>query len=148
TMGLLSEFSALQVYGCDISPFLLLKGREEGFSNELLVVCDATRLVFQDDQFEYAYSIGSLEHFTEDGISKFISEAHRVAKRGSFHMLPVSRTGRDEGWLRTYQSFHNNSESWWLAKFRRTYSRVYVLNSSYQDRLSYGRWFVCVKDRG
>ncbi len=60
-------------------------------------------------------------------------------------MLPISRSGHDEGWLKTFQSFHNNSVAWWVSKFRTAYPQVYVLDSSYEDELSFGKWFICLK---
>jgi ubiquinone/menaquinone biosynthesis C-methylase UbiE len=145
TMTLLSIFDDLEIYGCDISSFLLEKGLQAGIAAERLLVCDATKLAYRDADFDYAYSIGSLEHFTEDGILKFAAESRRVVKHGSFHMLPTSRSGRDEGWIKTFQSFHNNSVSWWVDKFQTAYDQVYVLDSSYEDELSFGKWFVCLK---
>jgi hypothetical protein len=61
------------------------------------------------------------------------------------HMIPVSRSGRDEGWLKTHQSFHNNSVDWWLARYRTAYDRVHVLESAWNDKISVGKWFLCTK---
>jgi SAM-dependent methyltransferase len=142
TMTLLDS-STLELYGCDISELLISKARERGLDEARLKVCDATQLPYQDDDFDYSYSIGSLEHFTEDGIGKFISEAARVSKVASFHMMPTSRSVRDEGWMKTYQSFHNNSPDWWVNRFRKEFKRVRVLDSNWNDRISVGKWFLC-----
>jgi hypothetical protein len=61
-------------------------------------------------------------------------------------MVPVSRSGRDEGWMKTYQSFFNNSVEWWTAKYRAGFVRVQVLDSAWEDALSVGKWFVCAKE--
>ena len=45
-------------------------------------------------------------------------------------MMPLSKKNIDEGWMKTYQSFHNNSINWWSKKFERKFSRVYVIDSS------------------
>jgi len=145
TIDILSKFSNLELYGFDISDFLIKKALERGISKDRLAVCDATHTNYQDDYFDYAYSIGSLEHFTEDGILKFLSECYRIVKKRSFHMIPVSRSGMDEGWLKTYQSFYNNSVNWWLNKYSSVFSEVYVLDSVWNDNISIGKWFVCVK---
>ena len=61
-------------------------------------------------------------------------------------MMPVSRKNINEGWIKTYQTFHNNSENWWVDKFKKKFNRVYVVNSSWNDFISNGRWFLCYKD--
>jgi SAM-dependent methyltransferase len=146
TMEILSKFPGLELHGFDISDFLLSKAEQRGIPKDRLRVCDATRTDYSDGEFDYSYSIGSLEHFTEQGIVDFLSEASRVTRKASFHMIPVSRSGKDEGWLKTVQSFHNNSIDWWLKRFTAAYDTVYVCDSKWQDEISVGRWFLCLKD--
>jgi ubiquinone/menaquinone biosynthesis C-methylase UbiE len=146
TMEILSGIRGIELHGCDISDFLISKAIERGIRHDWLSVCDATQMNFPDNIFDYAYSIGSLEHFTEEGISKFIAECYRVTKINSFHMLPVSRSGKNEGWMKTIQSFHNNSVNWWLNKFKTYYKTVYVLDSKWDDAISVGKWFICIKE--
>jgi ubiquinone/menaquinone biosynthesis C-methylase UbiE len=103
---------------------------------------------YPDNAFDYSYSIGSLEHFTEKGIEKFIAEAARVTKKHSMHMIPTSKSGKNDGWMTTsttIQTFYNNSDKWWLEKFSKSFKEVYILNSIWNDGISYGRWFVCKK---
>lgn len=145
TIEIVSGLPSIDVYGCDISDFLIHKAIERGISSERLVVCDASQTKYADDYFDYAYSIGSLEHFTEGGIIKCLQECLRIVKRSSFHMIPVSRSGRDEGWMKTTQSFHNNSVEWWLRKYKQVYNKVYILDSVWEDDISVGKWFVCIK---
>jgi ubiquinone/menaquinone biosynthesis C-methylase UbiE len=144
-MTLLDRYPGIEVHGFDISDFLIGKAIERGLPRDRLTVADATATPYADDQFDYGYSIGSLEHFTEDGITKFVREAHRITRYASMHMIPVSRSGRDEGWLKTHQSFHNNSVDWWLAHYRTAYDRVHVLESAWNDKISVGKWFLCTK---
>jgi ubiquinone/menaquinone biosynthesis C-methylase UbiE len=145
TIEINSRFPNVEIYGCDISDFLIQKAIERGISKNCLKVCDATKTDYQDNYFDYAYSIGSLEHFTEEGIIQFLSECHRIVQGNSFHMIPVCRSQKDEGWIRTSQSYYNNSVNWWLNKFQSVYEKVYVLDSCWQDDISVGKWFVCVK---
>lgn len=145
TMSLLSQFSELEIYGCDISDMLIAKAIERGISQERLTVTDATSMNYSEGAFDCGYSIGSLEHFTEDGIGKFLGECSRVVKGTTFHMVPVSRSGRNEGWIKTFQSYHNNSVGWWEDKCRRKYPIVHVLDSSWSDNISVGKWLVCMK---
>lgn len=146
TMEILSKYSFLDLHGCDISDFLISKAVERGLDKGSLKVCDATATGYEDLSFDYAYSIGSLEHFTEEGIEKFIIENHRIAKNSSFHFVPVSKSGINEGWVKNFQSYFNNSTDWWLNKFRSMYGTVYTIDSVWSDSISNGKWFVCIKD--
>jgi ubiquinone/menaquinone biosynthesis C-methylase UbiE len=142
----LSKFERLEVHGFDISDFLIKKSLEKGIPAQRLKVMDATQTTYAADQFDYSYSIGSLEHFTEAGIEAFLKEASRYTSKASFHMVPTSQSDTDEGWLRTNQSFHNNSVAWWLKRYTRYFRTVYVINSGYKDEgLSVGKWFICFK---
>lgn len=145
-MTILEPYANLEVHGFDISDFLIQKAVERGIPRERLRVADATKTDYADDAFDYGYSIGSLEHFTEDGILGFVTETYRVTKKASFHMIPVSRSGRDEGWMTTLQSFHNNSVDWWLERYRAAYPVVHVLDSAWHDQISVGKWFLCMKE--
>lgn len=146
TIQLNSVLSGIELHGCDISDFLIKKAIDRGIEASRLKVSDATKMNYADDSFEHSYSIGSLEHFTEEGISKFIEECYRVTRVSSFHMMPVSRSGTDEGWMKTEQSFYNNSVDWWLAKFKQQYENVTALDSLWNDPYSVGKWFICAKD--
>ena len=144
-MELLAPYKSLEVSGCDISDLLIRKARERGIDADRLAVMDATRMDYASGSFDYAYSIGSLEHFTEDGIAKVIDECRRVATKACFHMVPIARDGRDHGWIKTSQSYFNNSVEWWLAKVAGRYGEVRALHSSWSDAISIGKWFVCAK---
>lgn len=148
TMSIISKLCPdLDVYGCDISDLLIDKAKNRGLAKEKLIVCDATNMSsYGDNSFDMSYSIGSLEHFSQDGIDKLITETKRLVRGTSYHMMPVSRSGRDEGWLKTYQSFYNNSVDWWVAHFRKQFTEVHVFDSKWDDEISVGKWFVTVKD--
>ena len=118
TMRIVADLPTIDVYGCDISDYLIGKAAASGIPNDHLLICDATKTDYADHEFEYSYSIGSLEHFTEVGIAELVQECCRITAHRTFHMIPISRSGKDEGWMKTVQSFHNNSIDWWLLKFR------------------------------
>ena len=72
----------------------------------------------------------------------------RITKNSSMHMVPTSKSGSNEGWMTTsttIQTFYNNSDEWWKTKFNKYFTEVYVINSIWNDQISYGRWFVCIK---
>lgn len=145
TMEILSKYP-LEIYGCDISDMLVEKASQRGIHPSRLQVCDATNMPYEDDTFNYSYSIGSLEHFSELGVHHFLKEVYRVTSQVSYHQIPVSKNNKNNGWIKTYQSYHNNSVDWWLEKFLAVYQKVYALDSTWEDDLSDGKWFVCIKN--
>jgi len=144
-MTLLAPYPDLEVHGFDISDFLIGKAIARGIPRERLRIADATKTDYPDDAFDYGYSIGSLEHFTEDGIVAFVAETHRIIRRASFHQIPTARNGKNTGWIKTLQSYHNNSVDWWLERFHSAYATVHVFDSAWNDKLSVGKWFACVR---
>ena len=143
TIKILQKYPNLEIHGFDISDLLIQKAIEKNIPGKRLKVADATKTDYLDDEFDYSYSIGSLEHFTSDGIDKFIAESARYTKNASFHMIPVSKSGIDEGWVKLVQSYFNNSEDWWYNRFSRCYANVYSIPSKWEDSISFGRWFIC-----
>jgi SAM-dependent methyltransferase len=133
------------IYGCDISNNLLTLAEKKGISKNFLQCIDATQINYQNNFFSYSYSIGSLEHFTENGIEEVIKRLKLNTSIASFHFVPISRKNKNEGWIKTFQTFHNNSVDWWLNKFNREFKKIEVLDSSWNDFISVGKWFLCFK---
>ena len=52
---------------------MIEKAKLKQIGVDRLKVCDATDLPYKNDEFDYNYSIGSLEHFTKDGIIKLFN---------------------------------------------------------------------------
>jgi ubiquinone/menaquinone biosynthesis C-methylase UbiE len=144
-MTMVQAQPGLEVHGCDISDFLIARAAERGLDAGRLRVCDATQMPYDDDFFDFAYSIGSLEHFTQAGIDQVLRGCSRVVREVSFHMVPVSRSGRDEGWITPYQGYFNNSIAWWTEKARRIFHGVEVFDSTWSDERSLGKWLVCAR---
>lgn len=132
----------IDIYGCDISDFLIDKAIKKGINKNKFLVCDATNLPYDNDEFHYSYSIGSLEHFTEDGIKKFLLSSSKVTKFESYHMIPVSRDGKDHGWIKNYQSYFNNSVEWWSNICSNLSLSFSFLDSSWEDEKSVGKWLI------
>src|ERR1700737_5049182 len=78
THDFIKRFTGLEYYGCDISSMLIEKAAARGISNERLRVRDATKLDYVEGEFDYVFSIGSLEHFTVDGLRSTLAECRRV----------------------------------------------------------------------
>ncbi len=144
THDFLAHFAELDYYGCDISPLLIRKAVERGIKAANVSVQDATQMSYPNDKFDFAFSIGSLEHFTIAGIKSALHECNRVCTGLNFHHLPVSKSNLDEGWVSPYQSYWNNSLPWWLDKFRSEFGeKVWTAESAWQDGMSQGIWFIC-----
>ncbi len=133
----------LEYYGCDISPLLIEKAVERGIDKARLSVGDATKLDYADNQFDFLFSIGSLEHFTQAGIGATLRECKRVCSGLCFHQMPVSRSGFDEGWVTAGQSYWLNSERWWLKHFEAAFgANVWTVNSTWGATNMRGVWFL------
>ena len=137
-----------EIYGCDVSEFLIEKAVKRGISKDKLKVADATNLPYSNDFYDYCYSIGSLEHFTEEGIEKFLICSKRITKYLGYHMVPVSKSNKDEGWVTDeYQSYFNNSEAWWRKKCEKIFDKVLILDSTWESGESkqIGKWLILGK---
>ena len=144
THDFIKRFTCLEYYGCDISSMLIERAIKRGISNERLRVQDAAKLDYADGQFDYLFSIGSLEHFTLAGLRSTLAECRRVCRGINFHQIPVSRSGLNEGWITPYQSYWNNSEKWWSDIFKEVFgSNLWVMTSKWGDSKSRGVWFIC-----
>jgi SAM-dependent methyltransferase len=142
----LGHMPNLEYHGCDISEFLIEKAKRRGISADRLLVGDATAMPYADDQFDYIFSIGSLEHFTVEGIGATLRECRRICKGLTFHQIPVSRSYLDEGWIVDGQSFWSNSRGWWMAHFNQVFGdRVWTMTSNWQDPTMLGFWFVTAR---
>lgn len=147
TINIVAANANLEVHGCDISDLFIKKALNRGIEKSHLKVCDATNMdCYPDNSFDYSYSIGSLEHFTDSGILKFIEEVYRITGNCSYHMVPISKNGENNGWIKKVQSYYNNSEEWWIEKFKSKYKDVRSFNSCWKDGISNGMWFVCKKN--
>ena len=133
------------IYGCDISELLISKAIERGIPRENIKICDATNLPYEENEFDYNYSIGSLEHFTKEGILKFLRSSIRVTKNEGYHMIPVSRNNKDNGWINNHQSYFNNSLDWWASLCNQVSKNYQFLDSSWEDELSVGKWLIIKK---
>ena len=142
---ILSKQNLSDIYGCDISDFLIEKAKSRGIDKDKLKVCDATALPYLENEFDFCYSIGSLEHFTLEGITKFLQSSKRVTKYKGFHLIPVSKSNKDEGWIHNYQSYFNNSEEWWLDICKNNFDNVEIMDSSWEDDISIGKWLILTK---
>jgi ubiquinone/menaquinone biosynthesis C-methylase UbiE len=143
TSDFLRGFPELEYHGCDIARPLIERAIQRGIPADRVQVADATQLHYADAAFDYVFSIGSFEHFTVEGLQLVLSECRRVCKGINFHLVPVSRSGRDEGWITPYQSYWNNSEKWWTGHFTEAFGEApWIMSSRWGDQQSRGAWFI------
>ena len=145
TINYLKINNNLDLYGFDISDFLIDGSKKFKIDHSKIKVADATNTQYNNNEFEYSYSIGSLEHFTEKGIDLFLKEASRITSKISLHQIPISRDPEFQGWLKLDQSYFNMSQEWWEEKFKKYFSKVEVVDSLWADPISLGKWFICYK---
>ncbi|MDX2045552.1 MAG: class I SAM-dependent methyltransferase [Chitinophagaceae bacterium] len=145
TIQILNRNPNLEVHGFDISDLLIKRAIQKGILESRLKVADATKISYAENEFDYSFSIGSIEHFTEEGIDLFIRNSAYYTREYSFHMLPANRDGKDKGWEKTEQSYFNNSVRWWMKKFEKHFSDIKVIDSTWAALDQQGKWFVCHK---
>ena len=143
TINALKSFQNLDIHGFDISDFLIKKAIVSGIPKDKLKVLDASNTDYFDGEFDYSYSIGSLEHFTLKGIDNFIREMKRITKKTSYHQIPIAKDKKFEGWLDLDQSYYNMGENWWRKHFEKYYDNVLIVDSFWKDPISNGKWFIC-----
>ena len=143
TIHKLKKYHELDIHGFDISSFLIERAIDSGLDPNKLKVANAIDTGYEDNFCDYSYSIGSLEHFIEDDIDAFLKETKRITGKASFHQIPVALDKDFNGWLELDQSYFNMPEKWWLAKFNKFFQDVKVVDSSWNDPISQGKWFIC-----
>ena len=74
-MAVLGRNRNLDVYGFDISERLIDRALDKAIPASRLKVADATVRSYAEHEFDYSCSIGSIEHFTEDGIHRVLANA-------------------------------------------------------------------------
>ena len=125
----LQPLAGLELYGFDFSDFLINRAAEHVQSRACnpadqaplsaqtarhpnsekrgpsihLLVGNATHFPFPDKSFDYSYSIGSLEHFSEGDIARFLEEASHASP------LSVLFTRFRLPWARTKDGFPQTS---------------------------------------
>src|SRR5260221_5285542 len=122
---------------------LIERDVQRGISQARLRVLDATKLEYADAEFDFLFSIGSLEYFTVDGLRSTPAECRRVCLGLNFHMVPVSSSGLDEGWITPYQSYWNNRKRWWAHICKEAFGHnVFAMPSNCNDDQSRGPWLI------
>jgi SAM-dependent methyltransferase len=117
---LLYEFTqivpGIEVYGIDISQYALEHAKEEILSN--LQLANATNLPFEDNVFDFVFSITTLHNLPNYELDKALREIERVGKQKK-HIVVESFRNESEKvnllyWQLTCRSFYSPEEWEWF----------------------------------
>ena len=98
TIEILNGNKNLEVHGFDISDLLIERAKKKGILSDRLKVADATWTTYDEDRFDYSFSIGSIEHFTEEGIDLFLKNAAFYTKKHGIRIHnPLSKHRKRHG---------------------------------------------------
>jgi len=120
---LLYEFTqvvpGLDVVGIDISEYGIANAKEE--IQPCLKVAQATELPFDDNSFDFVFSLTTLHNLKVFDLSKALQEIVRVGKGDAAYLLVESYRNESEKvnllyWQLTCESFYSPEEWLWVYK--------------------------------
>lgn len=120
----------LKVYGIDISEYAIQNSKEEIRDN--LQVAKATQLPFEDNCFDFVFSITTLHNLYIYDLKKAISEINRVKKDKAYLVVESYRNEIEKAnllyWQLTCECFYTIEEWEWLYSefgYNGDYSFIY-----------------------
>ena len=112
------EVEGLNVTGVDISSYGLENAKEEMRGHLLQGHC--RELDFEDDSFDFVYSINTLHNLEVFDLKKAVKEIQRVSKGKSWICVESYRNEKEKAnmlyWQLTCMSFYTPDEWMWLFK--------------------------------
>ena len=119
-----------KLYGLDISKYAIDNSKEEIKNN--LNIGNATNLPWEDNYFDFVYSLNSLHCLPAKDLYKSLIEMERVGKNDKYLCVESFRNEEEKAnllyWQVTCESFHNkDSWQWWfdLTGYKGDYSFIY-----------------------
>ena len=117
---LLYEFTqavpGIEVSGIDISSYAIENAKEEVRSN--LQVADASKLPFEDNSFDYVYSLNTLHNLKIQDLFATIREIERVSRGDKYIVVEAYRNEREKVnlmyWQLTCECFFRPEEWEWI----------------------------------
>jgi ubiquinone/menaquinone biosynthesis C-methylase UbiE len=107
-----------KVRGVDISAYGIENSKEE--IRDCLSIGNANRLEFEDNSFDFIYSITTLHNLFNFELKSAIQEIQRVSRKHSYIAVESYRNEREKAnllyWQLTCQSFFSVEEWIWLYK--------------------------------
>jgi len=120
----------LEVYGVDISDYAIENAKEE--IQDRLQVADANSLPFEDDSFDFVFSITTLHNLHNYDLDKALREMERVGKKNKYLCVEAYRNEEEKAnllyWQVTCEAFCTPEEwDWWYKQtgYSGDYSYIY-----------------------
>jgi SAM-dependent methyltransferase len=109
----------LEVYGIDISEYAIANAHEG--VKDRLQVGNATSLPFDDDFFDYVFSINTLHNLFNYELDSALREIVRVSSKNSYICVESYRNEIEKAnllyWQVTCEAFHTAAEwEWWFGR--------------------------------
>lgn len=109
----------LEVYGLDVSKYAIANAKEE--VRDRLRVGDANALPYEDDFFDYVYSINTLHNLHCYDLDKALREMVRVGRGASYICVESYRNEEEKAnllyWQLTCEAFCTPEEwAWWFER--------------------------------
>lgn len=131
---LLYEFTqvvpGIEVTGIDISSYAIENAKEE-VKDKLHVGC-CTKLPWEDNHFDFVYSINTFHNLSVEDLEKAIKEMERVGKRSKWCCVESYRNEKEKAnllyWQLTCESFYRPQAWQWLFRqwgYRGDYGFIY-----------------------
>ena len=107
----------LEVWGIDISEYAILNGKKE--LKERLQVCNATALPFQDNYFDFVFTINTVHNLYNYELDSALREIERVGKKNKYLCVESYRNETEKTnllyWQVTCETFCTPKEwEWWF----------------------------------
>jgi len=107
-----------KIQGVDISVYGIENSKEE--IRDFLLAGNAKKLDFDDNSFDFAYSITTLHNLLNFELKPAIQEIQRVSRKNSYIAVESYRNEQEKAnllyWQLTCQSFYSADEWIWLFK--------------------------------
>jgi SAM-dependent methyltransferase len=120
----------IDVYGVDISQYAKDNSKEE--VREKIFVSNCTNLPFEDNYFDFVYSINTFHNLHNYDLVKALHEMNRVSKKNKYICVESYRDEIEKAnllyWQVTCEQFCTPDEwVWWfnLAKYQGDYSFIF-----------------------
>lgn len=109
----------LQVTGIDISEYAIRNCKEE--ISDYVDVGNATHLPFEDNSFDFVYSLNTIHVLHNYDLEKALSEIQRVGKSNKYICVESYRNESEKAnllyWQQTCEAFCTPEEwQWWFSK--------------------------------
>lgn len=113
------ECNGIEVYGIDISSYAIENSKTEVKSQ--LIQANASNLPFEDNYFDYVYSINTLHNLPCFELEKALLEIERVSRGNAYICVESYRTEKEKAnllyWQVTCEAFNTPEEwEWWFSR--------------------------------